>query len=81
MEKAPANKGGIVALDKSFEIGDVVQMKKQHPCGTDKWEIIRVGADIKIKCTGCGRIVMLPRSKFEKDMKKVVQETLKDEIK
>ena len=68
-------------MDKSFEIGDVVQMKKQHPCGTDKWEIIRVGADIKIKCTGCGRIVMLPRSKFEKDMKKVVQETLKDEIK
>ena len=65
-------------MDKSFEIGDVVQMKKQHPCGTDKWEIIRVGADIKIKCTGCGRIVMLPRSKFEKDMKKVVQETLKD---
>ena len=78
MEKAPVDKGGIVALDKSFEIGDVVQMKKQHPCGTDKWEIIRVGADIKIKCTGCGRIVMLPRSKFEKDMKKVVQETLKD---
>ncbi|MGM9972495.1 MAG: DUF951 domain-containing protein [Clostridiaceae bacterium] len=68
-------------MDKSFEIGDVVQMKKQHPCGTDKWEIIRVGADIKIKCTGCGRIVMLPRSKFEKDMKKIVQETLKDEIK
>lgn len=62
-------------MDKSFDIGDVVQMKKQHPCGTDKWEIIRVGADIKIKCTGCGRIVMLPRSKFEKDMKKVVQES------
>ena len=61
-------------MDKTFEIGDVVQMKKQHPCGTDKWEIIRVGADIKIKCTGCGRIVMLPRSKFEKDMKKVVTE-------
>ncbi len=61
-------------MDKTFEIGDVVQMKKQHPCGTDKWEVIRVGADIKIKCTGCGRIVMLPRSKFEKDMKKVVTE-------
>ncbi|WP_426350984.1 DUF951 domain-containing protein [Alloiococcus sp. CFN-8] len=63
-------------MDKNFDIGDVVQMKKQHPCGTDKWEIIRVGADIKIKCTGCGRIVMLPRSKFEKDMKKVVTEAL-----
>ena len=65
-------------MDKNFDIGDVVQMKKQHPCGTDKWEIIRVGADIKIRCTGCGRIVMLPRSKFEKDMKKVVTEALKD---
>ena len=65
-------------MDKNFDIGDVVQMKKQHPCGTDKWEIIRVGADIKIKCTGCGRLVMLPRSKFEKDMKKVVTESSKD---
>ena len=60
-------------MDKNFDIGDVVQMKKQHPCGTDKWEVIRVGADIKIKCTGCGRIVMLPRSKFQKDAKKLVK--------
>jgi len=49
-------------------------MKKMHPCGTDKWEVIRMGADIKIKCTGCGRIIMLPRSKFEKDVKKVLSE-------
>ena len=68
-------------MDKNFDIGDVVQMKKQHPCGTDKWEIIRVGADIKIKCTGCGRIVMLPRSKFEKDMKKIVTEPSKENLK
>ncbi|WP_032123318.1 DUF951 domain-containing protein [Clostridium amazonitimonense] len=59
-------------MTKTFELGDVVQMKKQHPCGSYNWEIIRLGADIKIKCKGCGRIVMIPRSKFEKDMKKVI---------
>ncbi len=55
-----------------YELGNVVQMKKQHPCGSFEWEIIRLGADIKIKCKGCGRMVMLPRSKFEKDAKKLV---------
>ncbi|MBB6629924.1 DUF951 domain-containing protein [Clostridium algidicarnis] len=59
-------------MDKTFNLGDVVQMKKQHPCGSYDWEIIRVGADIKIKCKGCNRIVMIPRSKFEKDIKKVL---------
>ncbi|MBX7316649.1 DUF951 domain-containing protein [Clostridium chauvoei] len=47
-------------------------MKKQHPCGSKSFEVIRLGADIKIKCTGCGRIIMLPRSKFQKDAKKIV---------
>lgn len=56
----------------TFELGDIVEMKKQHPCGTKTFEVIRLGADIKIKCTGCGRIVMLPRSKFQKDAKKIV---------
>lgn len=56
-----------------FDLGDVVQMKKTHPCGSSEWEVIRLGADIKIKCTGCGRIVMLPRAKFEKAAKKVVK--------
>lgn len=55
-----------------FELGDIVQMKKKHPCGTDEFEITRVGADIKIKCTGCGRVIMIPRSKFVKDAKKIV---------
>lgn len=58
-------------IDK-FELGDIVQMKKVHPCGTNKFEVIRVGADIKIKCTGCGRIVMIPRKKFIKDAKKII---------
>ena len=56
----------------NFNLGDVVEMKKQHPCGTNQFEIIRVGADIKIKCVGCGRIVMIPRNKFQKDAKRVI---------
>lgn len=55
-----------------YKLGDIAVMKKAHPCGTDKWEIIRLGADIKIKCTGCGRIVMLERVKFEKMVKKYI---------
>ncbi len=55
-----------------FELGDLVQMRKKHPCGTDKWTIIRVGADIKIRCQGCGRIVMMDRMEFVKRMKKVL---------
>lgn len=60
-------------MAKIFNIGDIVELKKQHPCGSKEWEVIRLGADIKVKCCGCGRIVMLPRSKFEKDTKKVVK--------
>lgn len=56
-----------------FELGDIVQTKKTHPCGSNEWEIIRLGADIKIKCVGCGRIVMLPRLKFEKSVKKITK--------
>jgi hypothetical protein len=56
---------------KSFNLGDIVRMKKKHPCGSLNWQIIRIGADIKIKCQGCGRLVMLPRSQFEKRMIKV----------
>ncbi|MBR0576555.1 DUF951 domain-containing protein [Proteiniclasticum sp. BAD-10] len=59
---------------KEYELGTVVQMKKQHPCGSYQWEVTRLGADIKIKCLGCERIVMLPRSKFEKDAKKVIEQ-------
>ena len=47
-------------------------MKKPHPCGTNEWEIIRVGADIKIKCKQCGRSIMMPRIEFNKKLKKVI---------
>ncbi|MBM9929514.1 DUF951 domain-containing protein [Pediococcus pentosaceus] len=56
-----------------YELHDIVQMKKSHPCGSNTWEIIRVGMDIKIKCEGCGHIVMLPRREFERKLKKVVE--------
>jgi hypothetical protein len=60
-------------LIMEFNLGDIVETRKQHPCGSKEWEIIRVGADIKIKCLGCGRIVMLPRPKFEKSVKKIIK--------
>lgn len=53
-----------------FETGDWVQMRKPHACGANQWEITRTGADIKIKCLGCGRIVMLSRQDFERAAKK-----------
>ena len=55
----------------NYQVGDIVQMKKPHPCGTNEWEITRVGADIKIKCINCGRSIMLPRIEFNKKLKKV----------
>ncbi len=58
---------------EKFYLGDIVQMKKQHPCGSYDWEVLRLGADIKIKCVGCGRLVMLPRSKFQKGVKKIIK--------
>ncbi|MDP0529659.1 DUF951 domain-containing protein, partial [Lacticaseibacillus paracasei] len=54
------------------DLGDLVEMKKPHPCGTNRWEITRMGADIKIKCTNCGHVVMLSRREFEKKLKKVL---------
>ncbi|QAY67506.1 DUF951 domain-containing protein [Paenibacillus protaetiae] len=58
---------------KQFELGDIVQMKKPHPCGTNEMEIIRMGMDIRIKCVGCKHSVLVPRVKFEKSMKKVLR--------
>ncbi len=52
-----------------YEIGDVVQLKKAHPCGADRWEIYRTGIDFGLKCMGCGHRVMIPRVKFEKSVK------------
>ena len=61
---------------KVFNLGDIVEMKKTHPCGSKNWEIVRLGADIKIKCLGCARIVMLPRTKFDSAVKKTIKENI-----
>ncbi len=59
---------------EEIRLGDVVQMRKTHPCGSDRWTVIRVGADIKIKCLGCERIVMMDRADFVKRRKKLLQQ-------
>ncbi len=59
---------------EEIRIGDVVQMRKQHPCGSDKWTVTRTGADIKIRCGGCGRVVMMDRETFIKRRKKVLEQ-------
>ncbi len=59
-------------MEKEYKLGSIVVMKKQHPCGENKWEITRIGADIKIKCLKCGRSIMLPRIEFNKKLKSVV---------
>ncbi len=52
-----------------FIIGQKIKMKKPHPCGTNQWEILRVGMDFRLKCTGCGHQVMLPRKTVEKSFR------------
>ena len=52
-----------------FKIGQIITTKKSHPCGGNQWEILRVGADFRLKCTTCGHQIMMPRSKFEKSLK------------
>lgn len=55
-----------------YQVGQVVQLKKTHPCGSDRWRILRVGMDFRIKCVKCGRSVLLPRSRFERRVKRLI---------
>ena len=54
-----------------IRVGDTVTMKKKHPCGSDKWVILRISADFKMRCAGCGHEVMTPRSKAEKNIRDI----------
>lgn len=57
-----------------YDLDDIIEMKKEHPCHKSKeWKIIRMGADIRVKCLGCGSSVLMPRSKFEKRLKRIVR--------
>lgn len=58
-----------------FYVGDIVQTRKVHPCGGDQWEVMRVGIDFRMRCLKCGRVLMLPRIKFERAVKKVISST------
>lgn len=69
-----------MSLLKVFHLGDIVEMKKQHPCKKSKeFEITRMGADIKIKCLGCGAQIMMDRFEFQRKMKRVVRSTQPEE--
>ena len=59
--------------EKKVDVGTIVTMKKGHPCGSNKWEIVRLGADLKIKCVNCGRLTMMPRIDFNKKVKKIIR--------
>lgn len=67
-------------MAKQFSVGDIIETRKKHPCGSTLWKVTRVGADMKIKCEGCGRIVMMDRETFLKRLKKVVSQAEIDEV-
>ena len=62
-----------------YDLHDIVEMKKPHPCGENRGEIIRMGMDIKIQCTKCGRLIMLQRREFDKKMKKVLEKAPRED--
>ncbi|MCI8616109.1 DUF951 domain-containing protein [Parablautia intestinalis] len=56
-----------------IQTGDRLTLKKAHPCGSYEWDVLRIGADFRLKCAGCGHQIMIPRSQIEKRIKKVVR--------
>lgn len=57
-----------------IEVGDIIKMKKPHPCGSSEWRILRVGMDFRLKCMGCNHLVMLPRRQVEKSCRAIRKE-------
>ena len=60
-------------MSMDIQVGDMLTMKKLHPCGSAQWQVLRIGVDFKLRCLGCGREVMRPRSKFERNVKTVAR--------
>ena len=56
-----------------IQVGDIVKLKKQHPCGSHEWEVLRIGADFRVKCMGCEHQIMIPRKTLEKSVKGIVR--------
>lgn len=59
----------------NIQVGDIVKLKKQHPCGSSEWDVLRTGIDFRIKCRGCGHMLMLPRKDIEKSIKSIISST------
>ena len=60
-------------MPMDIQVGDVLEMKKPHPCGGSRWQVLRVGMDFKLRCLGCGREMMVPRVKAERAVRHVVK--------
>lgn len=58
-----------------INVGDVLKLKNQHPCGSREWEVLRVGADFRLKCLGCGHQIMIARKLLEKNVKEIVEKS------
>lgn len=56
-----------------IQVGDVVKLKKQHPCGSKEWEVLRIGADFRLKCQGCSHQIMIARRLVEKNIREVIK--------
>lgn len=56
-----------------IQVGDILRLKKQHPCGSKEWEVLRIGADFRLKCAGCGHQIMIARKMLEKNVKEIRQ--------
>lgn len=68
-DKAEKERNAKMDEKQKYEVGDIVRLKKPHPCGSVEWEILRVGADFRLKCTGCGHQIMIDRKTVEKNTK------------
>ncbi len=62
----------------SYQMGDVVQLKKPHACGANRWRIIRLGMDIRVKCTECDHSVLIPRARFDRLIRKILETAKND---
>lgn len=58
-----------------IKVGNRIKMKKQHPCGSHEWEVLRIGADFRLKCVGCGHQIMISRKSVEKNLREIYENT------
>lgn len=65
-------------MEVDYQLGNIIKMKKTHPCGTNAWEILRTGMDFRLKCTGCGHMIMIPRKEVEKNFRGFIESGNKD---